>query len=229
MSRFSSNIGMSICAFALFAVGFVQAYGSIYQMRETLSAQSRHILPEWCFHGNLNHNFAIVLIVGMYSSFACGAGLWLFITNVRFLWNLREFEVVPLPNVLRATFRKTTNFCLIGTATWFVGVGIIRVFIVTESRLVCGALFDHYKCGGISSSWVRSSCSTDCLSEHKRIWLTWQLGCSHSGHLMSIQTKRLNCRDSTTCRGLVHVGFGRQRYHHIVAVKRDSSSRIPSR
>lgn len=53
--------------------------------------------------------------------------MWLFLVNLPFLGALSKLSVVPLPGVLLRKFRPMSDFYVVGTGAWFIGVGVEAV------------------------------------------------------------------------------------------------------
>jgi len=126
---FASNPWMLGCGLAILAWGVEVVYSGMFgwfpqSLSDAIKPRS-HSLPDYWFTSPLVNRFVLVLWLGGGAALAGGAGLWLFVLNVAFLWRVSKLQVISIPNVLVTKFRLMTDFYLYSTGAWFVGVALV--------------------------------------------------------------------------------------------------------
>jgi hypothetical protein len=129
--QFFSNAGMASCGIVLLAIGAFVAYLGMFdsfpRRLEDTMRPVRHVLPSPWYQGDLISHYVLVLIIGVFVCVAGGSGVWLFLVNLPFLNALSKLRIVPLPGVLLRKFRPMSDFYVVSTLAWFVGVGLEAV------------------------------------------------------------------------------------------------------
>jgi hypothetical protein len=118
MTYFTKNSGMLLCATLLFIFG---ALAIIFELKVPVDTHG-HIIPmEWRSKGFFPY-LTLVYYLGLTASLAGGAGFWLFLVNLPLLGSIFKRKTIPLPAVVLAKLRTISDFYVVSTFAWFVGV-----------------------------------------------------------------------------------------------------------
>ena len=99
--------------------------------------------------------FGRFVILGLFDagcSLPMGTGLWLLYGNARLLWALRHLDVIPLPGVVIARFRRLSSFYLYVALTWFLGVGLFGLLFFRNLSLLAGIILTITSAFGLVTS-----------------------------------------------------------------------------
>lgn len=128
--RFFSNKGMILCAIALWLFGAIMGLVGMFPLhRQDTLRPANHVLPQAWYQGDVLSHYLLFLIISGFACFVGGSGLWLFLVNLPFLDSLSKFRVVPLPSVVLRKFRPMSDFYVVSTGAWFVGVGLVAIVV----------------------------------------------------------------------------------------------------
>jgi hypothetical protein len=137
-AHFFSNTWMLLWSGVVFTLGATAVYLGMFQQTPQ---PTHHIFPPPWYLGDPHPKFALLLIVGCFTSLAAGSGISLFVVNLPFVFALLKLSVAPLPNILLAKLRPMSDFYVAGTLAWFVAVGLTAlIFFQNLSDTAIGFL-----------------------------------------------------------------------------------------
>ena len=120
------SVVASLVVFASATTLVVLAYfaSDYFDQRGLRALRPGSCQPGW-FDNPIGPRMALLLGYAVVISVLLGTALHILWINVGFLRRLGQFQVVPLPNVLRMRLRPVTDFYVQIAGAWFVGVGFV--------------------------------------------------------------------------------------------------------
>jgi len=94
----------------------------------------------WYYPENIYTKAMIIAYYGVFVALPLATSIRMLSLNIRFLLDLRHFPVIPIANVIRHRLRKITNFHMIISATWFVGVALFGMTFFRQLDLLAGGI-----------------------------------------------------------------------------------------
>jgi hypothetical protein len=133
MKGFGDRVGASSLSLIAFSVGLGAIIHGAFFAHDP--GRIRLLSAPW-YEGSVVTHVVILATIGVGCSAALGTGLWIFSRNARFLYGLRNFDVIPMPGVVIARFRRLTAFYLKVAFTWFVGVALLGLLFFKHVDLL---------------------------------------------------------------------------------------------
>jgi hypothetical protein len=132
LRRIWSGPGNIAVAASLFSIGAAAVWVSFYAPQHLSRINLRSFRPvafgpEWFDGTGVHAKASIVLVFGLVVAVLLGSAARMLVVNFLFLLDLRRLPVIPAANVIRSRLRAITNFYMIVTFAWFVGVGLFGV------------------------------------------------------------------------------------------------------
>lgn len=90
------------------------------------------VTPYWYEQDYLLVKSILFFYYGIFCAIALGTATPMLVINLFFLWDLRNFTVIPLPNLVLFRLRKTTNFYIFVALSWLLGVAIVAVSLYKD-------------------------------------------------------------------------------------------------
>jgi len=139
--KLANHKGNIIFSLILALIAWLIVYISFFRLdiiQELNIASFRPTLfmGEWYSQDNLIMKAVIIALYGLYIAFPLGTAMRLLIINFRFLLDLRQLPVIPLPNVIRFRLTKITNLYITITLSWFVGVALFGILLFHELDII---------------------------------------------------------------------------------------------
>lgn len=200
MRRFAQHRRNLVACTLLFAVALLLVVIAFYLPNDIREYHLQSLRPPvfpaaWYVPHDRPLKVVIVLWYGLVCAALIGTGARVLMVNVLLLWRLRDLPVVALGNVVRSRLRGITNFYVLVSMTWWIGIGLFALTFLNHYDVIAVALMGSMALLGMLTflvpqlvfrHYILASYQLICswaLSEHLEAWkLKWDGGPSKTAH-----------------------------------------------
>ena len=140
LRRYSHNKYVLPFSVAVVFVGFIVAYLSWYHgtnvRSSTLISFRPTLFPNEWYNEDILKKMLTIDLFAVWCGLPLGTAIWIFLTNARFLYDIKRIPVIPIPIVLLTKLRGITNLYLFAAFTWYVGVALFALLLLREFGIV---------------------------------------------------------------------------------------------
>lgn len=140
--RASNNQGHFIFSLFFIFFGWATVYFQIYQQEFLTEMGIKSFGPaffsekDWYTSEGKNTKAFILCYYAVFVSLPLGTAARILLHNFFLLLDFRNFPVIPVSNLLRGRLRKTADFYIIISVTWFVGVALFGILFFDNVDVV---------------------------------------------------------------------------------------------